>query len=276
MKFVLQLLAVTAVAVLGNLALQAVDGSPWPALAVGVAVAVLAVLAYRRIVRVTERRSVAELAWPGAARAAGRGTVAGVVLFAAAIGIIAAFGGYQITGLGSAAGAVGLIGLMCAAAVTEELIFRGVLFRWVEVATGTWCALVLTGSLFGLVHLLNPHASLWGAVAIAVEAGGMLTAAYIATRSLWLPIGLHFGWNAAASALFSTEVSGNNTPQGLLDAATSGPTLLTGGDFGPEGSIFAVLFCGLATLAFLHLAARRGNIVSFRAARGTARAKVAQ
>ena len=276
MKFLLQLLAVMAVAFLGNLALQAVDGSPWPTLAVGMAVAGLAVMAYRWIVRATERRPVLELAWPGAARAAGRGTAAGVVLFAAAIGIIAAFGGYRIAGLGSAAGAVGLIGFMCAAAVTEELMFRGVLFRWVEVATGTWFALVLTGSLFGLVHLLNPNASLWGAVAVAVEAGGMLTAAYIATRSLWLPIGLHFGWNAAASALFSTEVSGNNTPQGLLDSAMSGPVLLTGGDFGPEGSIFAVLFCGLATLVFLRLAARRGNIVSFRAARSAARAKVAQ
>ena len=64
----------------------------------------------------------------------------------------------------------------------------------------------------------------------------MLTAAYIATRKLWLPIGLHFGWNIAAGAIFSTEVSGSNTAQGLLDATMSGPALVTGGDFGPEAS----------------------------------------
>lgn len=62
----------------------------------------------------------------------------------------------------------------------------------------------------------------------------MLTAAYVATRRLWVPIGVHFGWNFAASGIFSTEVSGNDTPQGLLNSSMSGPELLTGGDFGPE------------------------------------------
>jgi membrane protease YdiL (CAAX protease family) len=115
--------------------------------------------------------------------------------------------------------------------------------------------------LFGLSHLLNPNASLWGAIAIAIEAGGMLAAAYAATRNLWVPIGLHFGWNFAAGGIFSTEVSGNDTPQGLLDSAMSGPPLLTGGDFGPEGSVYSVLFGVLVTIVFMWLAHRRGHIV---------------
>jgi hypothetical protein len=120
---------------------------------------------------------------------------------------------------------------------------------------------VLTGVLFGLSHLFNPHASLWGALAIGIEAGGLLTAAYVATRKLWLPIGLHFGWNFAGAGIFGTVVSGNGTPQGLLDAVTSGPSIITGGAFGPEGSLYSVLFCVLATTAFLWLARRRGLLV---------------
>ncbi len=150
---------------------------------------------------------------------------------------------------------------MAAAAVTEELIFRGILFRIIEERAGTWMALALTGLLFGLSHLLNQHASLWGGIAIAIEAGGMLAAAYAATRTLWVPIGLHFGWNFAAAGIFGTEVSGNGAPEGLLHGVTTGPALLTGGDFGPEASPYAVLFGVLLTIAFMWLARRRGNLV---------------
>jgi hypothetical protein len=143
-------------------------------------------------------------------------------------------------------------------------MFRGVLFRIIEGWTGTWVALTVTSLLFGLAHLVNPNATLWGALAIAIEAGGMLTAAYVATRKLWVPIGLHLGWNIAGSAIFSTEVSGNNTPQGLLDASTSGPMLITGGEFGPEGSVYSIVFCAVAAAVFIRLAYRRGRMVPLR------------
>ncbi|HET6707417.1 type II CAAX endopeptidase family protein [Amycolatopsis sp.] len=261
MKVVWQLLAVAAVAFLGQQGVAAVAGNPWLTLIMGGLTAVLAAIAYRWVVRRTEHRPVTELAGPGAGRALGRGTVIGFALFALVIANIALLGAYDVRGWGTFPGAVGLIGFMAAAAVTEELLFRGILFRFVEKWTGTWIALVATGVLFGLAHLFNPHASLWGALAIAIEAGGLLTAAYVATRKLWVPIGLHFGWNFAAAGIFGTEVSGNGTPQGLLDAVTSGPALITGGDFGPEGSLYSVLFCVLGTSAFLWLAHRRGRLV---------------
>jgi membrane protease YdiL (CAAX protease family) len=264
MRLVWQLLAVALIAFLGGQALNAVGGHPWPALAIGLATAVLAVVAYRWVVARTERRPVDELARPGAVGQTALGTLLGVVMFGFVIANIAFLGHYTVDGLGSPGGAIGLLGFMAAAAVTEELLFRGVLLRIVERRFGTWIALASTSILFGLSHLTNPNATLWGATAIAIEAGGMLGAAYIATRSLWLPIGLHFGWNAAASAVFSTEVSGNGTPQGLLDAATSGPVAVSGGAFGPEGSAYAVAFGALATAVFLWIAKRRGNLVPLR------------
>ncbi|MFI6656681.1 lysostaphin resistance A-like protein [Streptomyces sp. NPDC050523] len=264
MRLIWQLAAVAAVAFIGGQSVAAVQDNAFLTLVLGTVTAVLAVLVYRWVVRRTEHRPVTELAREGAGAAVARGALLGVLLFGAVILNLALLGDYDVHGLGSVGGAVGLVGFMAAAAVTEELLFRGVLLRIVEKRVGTWIALTLTGVLFGLMHLSNPDATLWGAAAIAIEAGGMLGAAYVATRSLWLPIGLHFGWNFAESGIFSTEVSGNDTKQGLLDATVSGSKLLTGGDFGPEGSLYAVLFGLLATIVFMRLARRRGHLVPSR------------
>lgn len=274
MRVVWQILAVVAISALGAQGVQAVRDEPWLSLALGALTTVLAVLVYRWVVARTEHRPVTELDPKGAAPALGRGTLIGVVMFGMVVTNLATSGEYEVHGLGSPTGAVGLFGFMAAAAVTEELLFRGVLFRIVEEYLGTWIALALTSLLFGAAHLPNPDATVWGAFAIAVEAGGMLAAAYVATRSLWVPIGVHFGWNFAAGGIFSTVVSGNDTEQGLLDSTTSGNEWLTGGDFGPEGSVYSVLFGVLLTLAFLWLAHRRGNLVP-RRRRGAGRAGTA-
>lgn len=266
MRMVWQLVAVTAVAFVGGQGVAAVQGKPWLVLALGLVTAVLSVLVYGWVVRRTERRPAADVARKGSVITTGRGTLVGIGLFAAVIVNIAFLGGYHVHGLGSVTGAVGLLGFMAAAAATEEVMFRGVLLRITEERAGTWIAMALNSVLFGLWHMLNPDASWWGAVSIMIGAGTMLSAAYIATRSLWLPIGLHFGWNFAASAIFSTEVSGNDTAQGILEASTSGPMLVSGGAFGPEASLYAVLFPVLGTIVFLWLAHRRGRLVPRRRA----------
>ncbi|MCW4459911.1 CPBP family intramembrane glutamic endopeptidase [Microbacterium sp. MPKO10] len=264
MRLLWQLLVVLAAVVLARLISAAVGGNPWLTFGIGLATGVLAIAVYAWVVRRTEHRAPAEVSLKSAAPSVAWSTGAGIALFGAVIGLIALGGFYAINGLGSPANALGLLGFMAGAAVSEELIFRGILFRIVEEWTGTWIALVLVGLLFGLVHLLNANATLVGALAIAIEAGGMLTAAYIATRKLWVPIGLHFGWNLAASAIFSTELSGSGAPTGLLDATTAGPALLTGGDFGPEASVYAVALGMLATAGFMWMAYRRGYVVPVR------------
>jgi hypothetical protein len=161
-------------------------------------------------------------------------------------------------------GAVALFGFSAAAAVTEELIFRGVLFRIIEGRIGTWLALALTAALFGMSHLFNAHATVWGALSIAVEAGAMLGAAYVATRNLWVPIGVHFAWNFAEGGVFGTNVSGTDSPQGLLHGVLSGPTAISGGEFGPEASVYALAVGVLVTVVFLMVARRRGRLVPLR------------
>jgi len=188
----------------------------------------------------------------------------GWVMFAAVIVNIALLGDYRVDGWGSVSGAVALFGFSAAAAVTEELIFRGVLFRIIEGRIGTWLALALTAALFGMSHLFNAHATVWGALSIAVEAGAMLGAAYVATRNLWVPIGVHFAWNFAEGGVFGTNVSGTDSPQGLLHGVLSGPTAISGAEFGPEASVYALMVGVLVTAVFLLVARRRGNLVPLR------------
>ncbi|MCF2570603.1 CPBP family intramembrane glutamic endopeptidase [Brevibacterium sp. UCMA 11754] len=261
MRLIKQLIAVVAVTVLGSVVTNIIGGNGVAALVAGLITATLTLVVYRAVVRRTENRTVTEVSRTGAARSLGLGALIGISLFSLVIATIGLLGGYAVDGLGSPGALLGMLGFMAAGAVTEEVIFRGVLFRVIEERTGSWIAMAATGMVFGLMHLLNPNASLFGAIAIAVEAGFMLTAAYMATRRLWVPIGLHFGWNIAAGGIFSTEVSGANTPQGLLDATMSGPVLITGGDFGPEGSVFSIAVCTLAGAVFIWMAHRRDTIL---------------
>ncbi|MEU1868757.1 membrane protease YdiL (CAAX protease family) [Streptomyces ambofaciens] len=270
MRFVWQFLAVLAAYAVGGVAINAVKDNDWLSLVVGLTAAALILFVYGWVVRRTERRQALDVALEGAGAKLGWGTLIGVGMFSAVIVNLYASGHYEVDGLGSVPGAIGLVGFMAGAAATEEVVYRGVLFRIIEEHIGTYLALGLTGLVFGLSHLLNEDATLWGAVAIAIEAGFMLAAAYAATRNLWLTIGVHFGWNFAAGGIFSTVVSGNGDSEGLLDTTMSGPKLLTGGDFGPEGSVYSVGFGVLLTLVFLWLAHRRGNIVPFGARRRAA------
>lgn len=260
-RFPVLFLTFAVVMVLVGRASSAAAGHPAPSLLVGVAGAVAALCLYAFLVRRLERRPVTEIATAGAGRRLGQGILVGLGIFALAIAVITLFGGYRLTGWGSLSGALSTLGVMSGVAVVEELLFRGVVFRLAEELTGTWGALVVSGLLFGGLHLLNPDATLWGALAIAVEAGGMLAAAYAATRSLWLPIGLHLGWNLAEGGIFGATVSGAEHGGGSLLLGTfDGPTLLTGGDFGPEASLPAILVCLALTALLLRSALRSGDV----------------
>ncbi len=142
----------------------------------------------------------------------------------------------------------------------EEVLFRGILLRQLERLGGTWVALAVSSAVFGAIHLSNPDATLTGAVAIALEAGILLGAAYLITRRLWFAVGLHAAWNFTQAWVFSVPVSGTGTPIGLISTRRDGPELLTGGDFGLEASLIAVVIVTLFGSYLLWRAVQRGEI----------------
>lgn len=216
---------------------------------------VLAPAAYCGLVRLIERRPVFELALAGAPGELGVGLLLGAVVFCVTIGLIAALGGYSVAGVRDAAALLQPIPLALSSGVGEEILLRGVVFRQLEEWVGRWAALAISAALFGVMHLGNAHATLWAALAIALEAGVLLAAAYMTTRRLWLPIGMHIAWNWTQAAVFGAPVSGVKM-SGYLRGDLHGPDWLTGGAFGPEASVVAVVVCSAVSVALLARARR--------------------
>jgi membrane protease YdiL (CAAX protease family) len=189
------------------------------------------------------------------------GLVGGTVIFSVAVAIAGALGIYKIVGFGTFDGLLAAIIVpTIGAAVTEEMLFRGILFRWLEQFGGSWLALVVTSALFGASHLMNPHSSWIAAGGIALEAGVMLGAAYMLTRSLWLPMGIHAAWNFTQGEVYDIPVSGTKV-EGILDARLQGDPLLTGFGFGLEASIIAIVVATLFGLWLLARAIRQGQLM---------------
>jgi hypothetical protein len=219
-------------------------------LTAGVAIAV-----YCLHTRYLERRAPVEFAAQRLPWLAS-GTLLGIALIAAVMFSLGAAGVYHVEGpapfpvdLAAAAAAA------LATAVVEEVLFRGYLFRWIAYSN-VWGAVLATSLLFGFAHAFNPHATVFSSAAIAVEAGLLLSAAYWLGGNLWFPIGIHLGWNFTEGTIFSTPVSGAQTP-GLIVGTLRGPQALTGGSFGIEASVVALLLCTAAGAVMLALCVAR-------------------
>ena len=219
-------------------------------------------IAYLMLVFIVERRRPTELAWRKLLPHALAGLALGLALFSSVIGVLGLAGSYHVTGTNAdMAWPVAILTLGVAPAIGEEIICRGVLFRIVEEGLGTWLALLISALFFGLAHLGNPNATLWSALAIAIEAGLLFGLIYQVTRSLYLCMGLHAAWNIAEGPIFGVPVSGMPS-HGWLESMLSGPAWLSGGDFGPEASPVALAACLLAALPFLLAMLRRRQVVA--------------
>ena len=229
-----------------------------PALAL--ASTVLALIAYWGVMRFIARRATPEISSRGAGRDLLRGVGVGAAFLLVSIALITVVGGYRFTAHGAVgAGALpGLVTVAITGALTEELLFRGLVFQAVEQLRGPRTALVISSLLFGLAHLANPGATLWSSLAVAIEAGGLMGAAFLWRRSLWLVTALHAAWNGLEQ-LFGIPVSGHVDPS-LLITSVHGPAILTGGDFGLEASVIPVLISLVITVTLLRAArSRRGS-----------------
>ena len=239
-----------------------VESLPDAIFVMAIAGAPLALLGYWLLVSLIGRRPVIELGGRGAAlREFSVGLAIGALLMCAIIAILALIGSYHVVDIGWSTGVLAGLGAGVLAGFTEEILFRGILLRLIEGWLGTWWALAITSFLFGISHLGNAHATVFGAVAIALEAGILLGACYLLTRRLWMVIGVHIAWNFVQGGIFGSDISGIGTGRGLIEARFTGPDLLTGGAMGIEASIVAIIVCTAAGLAVLVEVHRRGLIV---------------
>lgn len=145
--------------------------------------------------------------------------------------------------------------ILLTGAMAEELMFRGYPFQRLLEGVGAMGAVLVMSALFGLAHVGNPHSSFW-AVTNTIAIGVLLSWAYLRTRTLWLPWGIHFGWNAALGIGYGLPVSGLREFSVLVQGKATGPTWLTGGAYGIEGSALGTLVIILGFIP-LYLCTRR-------------------
>ncbi len=235
---------------------QGADYFAHPGLTVVAAAIILGL--YALFVRWMERHWPADLSLGRLVPHTLLGILVGFIIMVLVVSTIVAMGDATVTWKGfSVEKQFSVFMMFLAVAVGEEMIFRGVIFRWIDERWNTWVALLISAILFGWMHISNDNATWWSSLAIAVEAGLLLGAAYKWSGSLWVPIGIHWAWNYTQGNIFGLAVSGSDAGETMLTTIVNGPDIITGGAFGPEASIISVILGTFFTIVFLANCYRR-------------------
>jgi len=210
------------------------------------------------LLRAVDRRSFRTLglwSYAGWGRELALGLLGGLLMVSVIVGPLVSMGQIRYAGTtlgvpGAARALAWSLLLLVPAAANEEVVFRGYPFQRLVSSWGPVAATLVLSVLFGLGHFSNPAHTLLSTANTAL-AGILLALTYLKTRGLWLPIGLHFSWNFTMGFLYSLPVSGIVLSVQPWRARISEPAWLSGGPYGPEGSVLCtgVLLVAIGWLA---------------------------
>ncbi|HEX5808821.1 MAG TPA: type II CAAX endopeptidase family protein [Anaerolineales bacterium] len=139
----------------------------------------------------------------------------------------------------------------------EELVYRGYILQSLASGFNLRWGILISSLYFGMEHLSNPN-STWMAAAGIFVLALLFAYAYVRTGQLWLPIGMHLGWNFFQSTVFGFPVSGHDRPS-LFHITVSGPEVWTGGAFGPEAGLVILPICVLGAIMIYQFTKNRGR-----------------
>ncbi|GAA3762293.1 type II CAAX endopeptidase family protein [Flavobacterium ginsengiterrae] len=264
-KIILALVVFMAVVIIGQqiasklLALTPLD-KDYRNLLKGLFVSSAAVFSYILFFKKYDKRAITEFSTKGLGRNLTIGLLMGFILQSLTILVMYLNGNYSIEAINPVSYILIPFAIMFTVAIIEEILVRGIIFRIIEEKLGTYISLAISSIIFGAFHLINPNGTLISSICITT-AGFLLGAAFIYSRNLWMPIALHFAWNFTQSGIYGAITSGNAKTNNLIEAKIQGPEFITGGEFGPEGSIEAILFCALGTIIFMVLSHKNNQII---------------
>jgi uncharacterized protein len=231
-------------------------------LLVAVLAAIAALVSYYYLIKFYEKRKVEELSATHFLQNSFTGFFIGF-LFLSIVILVMYFGkSYTILSFNPVSFLIPALALGISSAVFEEILFRGIIFRITEEKLGSVWALIISSSFFGFAHLANENSTLFSAVAITIEAGLLLGASYIYSKNLWMPIFIHFSWNFSEGGIYGAIISGSGLEKSFINSKINGPELLTGGAFGPENSLQAVILGLTVGILFLWIAQKQDKIVN--------------
>ena len=231
------------------------------ALTVAVAEAFIATTGYIFLFRIYDKRPIHELSASAFFNNATVGFLTGVALQSLFILVIYLTGTFLIVNINPVSTLISPFAFALTAGFVAEIILIGIVFRLLEQQTGTVIALFIFIILFAILHINVKGATIISISATAMQAGLLLPAAYVYSRTLWLPIFLHFGWDFAEPGIFGGINPSASLTQGLLTSKIAGNPLFTGGETGPQDSLSSLLLCLLSGLIFLSLAKQKNNLI---------------
>ena len=226
----------------------------------GIIASSFVIATYIYFYRKYEKREIEEFSGKGLLKYTVLGVLIGTTLQGLTILVIYFWGDFRIISVNSFSSIITPFAIAFSVAVFEEILLRGIIFRIVEEKLGSYFSLAISAIIFGAAHLLNPDSSVISSVCIGIV-GFMFGAAYIYSRSLWLPIAIHFSWNFVQSGIFGAITSGNEKTSSLFNVKISGDELITGGAFGPEGTIQATLFWLLVSIIFMIVITKQNKLI---------------
>lgn len=264
-KIILALLVFMAVVIIGQqiaaklLSLTSLDKNIRNLLK-GLFVSSSAIFTYILFFKKYEKRAITEFASKGIVKNILGGILIGFILQTLIILVMYLNGNYTVINVNPISFILIPFAIMFTVAIIEEILVRGIIFRIIEEKLGSYLSLTISSLIFGILHLANPHTTFLSTLCITA-AGFLLGAAFIYSRNLWFPIALHFAWNFTQSGIYGAITSGNEKTNNLLTSKIQGSEMITGGSFGPEGSIQATLVCVITTVILLFLCQKQNKII---------------
>lgn len=230
-------------------------------LLVGIFASLAAILVYIGLYKHYEERDINELSFKRIGFHLSLGIFLGFLLQSLTIFVMYLKGHYEIIEVNALVSILPALAMAFSSAIFEEILLRGIVFRITEESLGSYLALLISALFFGLMHLGNPNSTLQASIGIALQAGLLLGVAYMFTRNLWFPIAIHFAWNFSQAGIYGASVSGHKMEATLMVSKIEGPEWITGGHFGPEGSIQATVFCLIVMLILFYFCKKQNKLI---------------
>lgn len=218
------------------------------------------ILLYHVYTSAVENRKAHEFSFNKFGLELGSGALLGFSIIALFVALVSSLGYYRIEEFNSFGNVVFMFFTQLKVGFWEELMFRVILFKLTEELIGSWSAIGLQGILFGFAHAGNPNASIYSTLALVLSFSIFFGAGYMMTRRIWFIMGFHWSWNFFQAGIFGMNNSGNTQPS-LITPIIEGPVWLTGGEWGPELSLFSIALLFTVSLYFVKIASYNNQFV---------------
>jgi membrane protease YdiL (CAAX protease family) len=228
---------------------------------VGIIEILVALASYILLYRFYEKRQIKELRISTFWKNTLLGILTGLILQSLVVLIMNLGGAYSITYINPISFLIPGFTAALVAGFVGEIILRGIIFRLTEEKLGTVIAVIISMLIFAVAHFGVKGATPMSVVSTSIQAGILYSSVYVFSRSLWLPIFLHFSWDLAQPGIFGAINPGLHIEKSLFTSRVTGAQLLTGGQFGPGNSIQSTILCLITGLIFLWMAKRKSNFI---------------